>query len=188
MNGKQVIDAAQLFFDEFPLMKLNDVVLCFNKIKRDHYGTIYDRLDVQVIIQKMHLFSADQMEQIEYYRQRENNAMKRNDRENPMLSEKAAADNPTALKHIRAMRKTIDEISSLKSPKINRTELSPDRFSKYFALFNQIAERYWAKDGGIPSGKVFIKRYGRMVDVTEFVKHKAFQLSLARERFPQIWT
>ncbi|MFN0254487.1 hypothetical protein [Pedobacter ureilyticus] len=188
MTAQQVIDASQILFDEFGQMKLNDVVLCFNKIKRGHYGVIYDRLDVHVIMEKMHRFQADQYEQIEHYRQKENNELKRLDKETPMLSETNAADNPTALKHIRAIQNTVSKASSLKSPKINRIGVIQDRFAKYYAIFHQHAERYWSKDGGIPGGKVFIKRYGAMLDVTEFVKHKAYQLGLARERFPDIWT
>lgn len=188
MTAQQVIDASQILFDEFSQMKLNDVVLCFNKIKRGHYGTIYDRLDVHVIMEKMHRFQADQFEQIENFRQKENNDLKRLDRETPMLSETNATDNPTALKYIRAMKNTVDQISSLKSPKINRVGNMGDKFSKYFAEFHKVAERYWSNKGGTPGGKVFTKRYGKMIDATEFVQHKAYQLSLARERFPQIWT
>lgn len=188
MSAQQVIDAAHILFDEFKMMKLNDVVLCFNKIKRGHYGILYDRLDVHVIMEKMHRFDADQAEQIEFYRQKQNNDQKRYEREAPMLSETTAKNNAVALKHIRAMQKSIEEISSLKSPKIKPIGNVSDKFSKYFSMFHRCAERYWENKGGVPNGKVFTKRYGRMIDATEFVQHKSYQMDLARERFPDIWT
>lgn len=179
MTAQQVIDASQLLYDEFGQMKLNDVVLCFNKIKRGHYGVIYDRLDVHVIMEKMHRFDADQAEQIEYFRQRENKQLQRN------LDEVTAADNQKAIENLRKLRASICKNAPQKV--VSKVEMQPDKFSKYFAQFHQLAQRYWQNKGGVPGGKVFTKRYGKMIDVTEFVQHKAYQMSLARERFPEIW-
>lgn len=179
MNAQQVINAAQILYDEFKQMKLNDVVLCFNKIKRGHYGIIYDRLDVHVIMEKMHRFDADQTEQIEYYRQKENKELQRD------LDTVTAADNQKAIERLRKLRESIGK--NLPKPTVSKSDLSRDKFSKYFALFHKLAERYWQNKGGIPGGKVFTKRYGKMLDVTEYVQHKAYQMQLARERFPKIW-
>lgn len=179
MSGQQVIDAAQILFEEFPQMKVNDVVYCFNKAKRGHYGIIYDRLDVHVILGWLHRFDADQAEQVEYHRQRENNVLKRATKALPLLPD--AADNETALKYINKIKDQVNKVSSAKQSKIDKVHIPHERFSKWLAQFNTVYARMY-KTKHEPGGTRFVKRYGRMLDTTEFLKYKQYQFELAADR------
>lgn len=50
MSDTQTEQTAMLLFDEFPSLTVADIKLFFNKIKKGHYGQIYDRLDGQLIL------------------------------------------------------------------------------------------------------------------------------------------
>lgn len=50
MSDTQTEQTAMLLFDEFPSLTVADIKLFFSKIKKGHYGQIYDRLDGQLIL------------------------------------------------------------------------------------------------------------------------------------------
>lgn len=172
MSAQQVIDASHILYDEFSHLKINDVVLCFNKIKRGHYGTLYDRLDVHVIMEKMRLFEADQTEQIEHFRQRENNELKRLERSLPLFTGETAP-NEIALEHIKKIRASLEKPKTQQSKqKIVRT--TDADISSWIKKFNKLTDHC--------NGKRYVFRYGKMHDITEFLNHKQYQKSLLKQR------
>lgn len=50
MSDSQTEQTAMLILDEFPALTVADIKLFFTKIKKGHYGQIYDRLDGQLIL------------------------------------------------------------------------------------------------------------------------------------------
>jgi len=50
MTDTQTEQTALLILDEFPKLTVADIKLFFGKIKKGHYGQIYDRLDGQLIL------------------------------------------------------------------------------------------------------------------------------------------
>ena len=50
MTDAQTEQTALLILDEFPKLTVADIKLFFSKIKKGHYGQIYDRLDGQLIL------------------------------------------------------------------------------------------------------------------------------------------
>ena len=50
MSDAQTEQTALFILDEYPQLTIADIKLFFNKIKKGHYGQIYDRLDGQLIL------------------------------------------------------------------------------------------------------------------------------------------
>lgn len=50
MTDAQTEQTALLILDEFPVLTIADIKLFFTKIKKGHYGQIYDRLDGQLLL------------------------------------------------------------------------------------------------------------------------------------------
>jgi hypothetical protein len=196
MSAQQVIDCAQIVFDEFSQLKLNDVVLCFNKIKRGHYGVIYDRLDVHVIMEKLHRFCADQDEQIEYHRQREGQALKRIEKQpltptdpqhifyGPVVKRPAGCGQfqgprvpppDYAIDWIKKIRQ--DLVKPKPSPKPVDKRMISTTDAEIQSWLRQFKEK--TEDC---TGVRFLQRNGQMMDATAFLNHKQYQKSLLVKR------
>ena len=50
MNDIQMAQTADLIFDEFYYLNIEDFKLCFNMAKSGKFGKVYDRIDGQVIM------------------------------------------------------------------------------------------------------------------------------------------
>jgi len=49
MNSAQIIETSKLFYSEFYFLKISDIKLFFTQMRTGYYGTIYDRIDGNVI-------------------------------------------------------------------------------------------------------------------------------------------
>lgn len=209
MSAQQVLDAAQILFDEFGQMKLNDVVFCFNKAKRGHYGIIYDRLDVHVLLSWLHRFDADQTEQIEFYRQRNGNHVKRELKSVPLLPDsqeelRQIIHGPrvliekgtrmhgphlpppeTAVNWFKKIREDIDNRKVKKKTPIAAVKVNDSTVSNWIAKFNILWNRQakWHEKLKINGGGTrFVFKNGKRMDITEFLTHKQYQRQLAIDR------
>jgi len=50
MSAVQVARLADLILEKYSILKIDDFKLCFNEVISGKYGTIYDRIDVNVVL------------------------------------------------------------------------------------------------------------------------------------------
>lgn len=79
MNAEQIAETVKLIQSYFPHLNLADFKLFFEKMKMGHYGKFYDRMDGQIILEKMEEYSQDRMNAFEQIRlQQHRQAVKEN--------------------------------------------------------------------------------------------------------------
>jgi len=193
MTGAQVIDCATLILSGYSDLKIDDAALCFTKAKQGRYGKVYDRLDSAIVIGFLDMFLADKHEQVEYFWKYQQMELKKID--TPLLaapkkSEDPAAENAAALDHIRKLRKTVVsiQIKNNQAKKVALGDIKPKEnliqqiHNKWMKDFQQLWEmEVWGMDR-IPTGVRFITRYGRKMDVGEYLqrKHSQFMALVAK--------
>lgn len=182
MGAVQVMEGAQIIFNTHGLLKIADFALFFNKAKTGQYGKVYDRLDIAVICEWLNRFVADKEEQIEFYWKNEQENHNKENVQN-LLSAATIADSDTAKEYI---KKISDEIKKAKINNVSQIlktskpiEINDIQkiHSKWAADFFNI----WSR-GERRSGKQFIKKYGRMIDVNEYLERKQYQHNLFLSR------
>lgn len=55
-NTIQITQTTELILEDFKHLKIEDFKLFFNKIKKGHYGKLFNRLDGQVILEQLHVY------------------------------------------------------------------------------------------------------------------------------------
>lgn len=50
MTPEQIAQTAEFIIEDFYMLKIEDIKLCFNRAKKGEYGQLYDRLDGQIIL------------------------------------------------------------------------------------------------------------------------------------------
>ncbi|WP_085472948.1 hypothetical protein [Sphingobacterium psychroaquaticum] len=68
MNASQVSQTALYTLQYFPHFNLADLKLFFDKMKLGHFGSFYDRMDGQLILEKMEVYNQDRMTEFEQIR------------------------------------------------------------------------------------------------------------------------
>ncbi len=61
MGAVQVASTADLIIEEFYFLKPDDFKLCFNRAKKGYYGKVYDRIDGQVILEWLSMYTNERM-------------------------------------------------------------------------------------------------------------------------------
>lgn len=78
-NGSQLAQTVQMIQQYFPHLNLADLKLFFDKMKLGHYGSFYDRMDGQLILEKMDQYNQDRMNQFENIKISLDNEIKKKD-------------------------------------------------------------------------------------------------------------
>lgn len=194
MSGAQVIDCAMMIVHEHRDLKIDDVALCFTKIKQQRYGKLFDRLDSGIIFNCIDQFLADKEEQIEYFWKHQQLTIK-TEGAKLLLDAPKAADDDTALMHIKAIQKTVTSIQIKNRMTMKRTISTPIKENLMYEIhqvfMQQFAELWeievWGLDTPPPRGTKFITRYGKHLDVGEYIEKKHNQLLRYSEKINERW-
>jgi len=155
MNVKQIHEAAELILNEFKDLKITDIQLAFNRAKSGYYKTSFDRIDVQVLMQWISDYDLDRVSDIVKYNEDKNNQNK--------------------IKVLEWSEEVTEAIKPLLKPKVEIK--TPDRtttlFEEYYRRFDALHEKFGIRQGGIR----FVKRYGKILDIQEFIEYKIKQLT-----------
>lgn len=176
MGAVQVMETAQLIFNSYSSFKIADFALFFSKAKTGYYGKVYDRLDCAVICEWLNVFDADKDEQVEAYWKREQGI------KNLQAAEKLLppADSETAKVYIRRISEDLKQskfkkvANILKTPEPRPANEMQIIHSAWMNEFNRI----WEDNFSHQSGKRFIKKWGRMLDINEFLERRQHQYGL----------
>lgn len=74
----QIEQTCYLIAENFKHLKIDDIVICFNRAKSGFYGKSYDRLDGMMVMEWLNAYEMERDEQIVNLRQNENNRIKKN--------------------------------------------------------------------------------------------------------------
>lgn len=176
MGAHQVIETAGFIWDDYKHLKPEDVKLCFDRIKKGFYGKIYDRIDGNLILDALASYDDDRTEQIELIRANQSSLAKK---KLLLTTYEGSQEQGEALKAlISDVAKRMRERKALEQKPIERVP-NPinDMHQRWLRQFDELYRR------NAPCvGKRFIKRYGKWLDITEYMQHKQWQYQQAMRR------
>ncbi|WP_432714436.1 DUF6633 family protein, partial [Pedobacter sp.] len=182
MSAFQVTDTAMMILREYPELKVDDVALCFTKAKQNAYGEVYDRLDSSIIFKWLERFLADKHEQVEYYWKHQQLALKV-ENATPLLEAPKAADNDTALKYLKKIRKDVVEIQKRNYRVKKMTLAKPVAENIIYQVhqvfiqnFKELYEAEIWEDPSKSTGTRFVNCCGKRLDIGEYIQKKHMQL------------
>lgn len=173
MGKEQVIQTVDLIMDapEYKHLKLEDIKLCFNYAKKGWYGQIYNRIDGGVIFDCLNKYLEQQKEIKKHATLKKHDetklldaGVKRTGWTNERLSGLMELARELKAKDIAEQKKVMQKVS------FNADQQKFD--NKLFRQFDKLWEKF-AVD--VNRGK-FIRRYGKILAVNEFLKEKYSQL------------
>ncbi len=77
MSDTQIIQTVDLILEDYMHFKPEDFKLCFNRMKKGHYGQLFDRFDGQLILSMLSQYDQERAEAIEDIHRSHNNQLKK---------------------------------------------------------------------------------------------------------------
>ena len=87
MDARQVAQTANLILDDFTYLKIDDFKLFFNRAKKGYYGSAYDRIDGQVILQWLVKYTNERCNEADNLNYAEHSARKADERRSMSILE-----------------------------------------------------------------------------------------------------
>lgn len=178
MDDGQVISTVNLLLDDYSQLKPDDFMLCFNRAKKGAYGKVYDRIDGQIIFEWVEKYLLERDSEIEGLRQSENNRLKK-ESALPLVCEMGNSEGdavPMPDWFVVPAKKPAYDVSKPLERKIDPVQ---KMFNGFMAQFDRIH-----KNSPHPlKGGRFIRRYGRVMNIEDYLAYKELQLRRVTERF-----
>lgn len=162
MTPEQVVLAADLILTDYHYLKADEVAYTFRLAATGRFGKIYDRIDPAVILEWVSEF--DSLRTIEA----ENMTIKASNKPTTQLLIESNGNIPLEVKE--AFKRLYSESDKKAEPKKEMPK-NDEIVQRWLLQFDKIVLRQQPK-GAIK----IIKRYGRMMDVSEFLNYKFNQL------------
>jgi len=155
LSQQQLVDTVEAIIKDFYYIKPTELKYCFEKAKKGAYGIVYDRIDQSIIYQWIET----------YLIERSNTVIETN--QNDKIEHQKRFDNI-----ILPILKSINLEELEKPKKVKTPEKLPhhDFYQKCMRSFDLIRIKF-----GDSSGR-YIKRFGNMINIEQFVEIKAEQL------------
>lgn len=167
MNKDQVLLTARMILDDFWMLKLEDFKLCFDRMKKELNA--YDRMDGNMILTFIG----------KYYNERCEYCEGKNIYEAKQAKKIEAAPMPEKI------RQLIQDLKKTKPVEIKKYEQSEEQklFNGFIAQFDTLHKLRPAKvKGQLVKGGRFINRYGRVMNIEEFLNYKSEQIIRVQNR------
>lgn len=163
MTPEQMVLTAELIQAEYHYFKPDEVAMAFRLAATGKFGTIYDRLDSAIIMQWMAEYNALRMMEAE------NMSIKASKKPDIETKIESSVNIPPDIKE--AFKRLYSETEKKVEPKKERPK-NDEMVQAWLRQFDKIAMLQNVK------GQIkIIKRYGRMMDVSEFLNYKINQLN-----------
>lgn len=150
---KQAYETSELILKDFNDWKMPDIQLCFNRAKAGRYGNVFDRLDCNVIMNWCSAYDMERMTDIS------NEQTKRAGDMKGLVREPFAALERVD-KSIIPNHKTQQETSEMQH-----------FFNAKYSHWEKLVEKF----GEVSGGFRYIKRYGKMLNGSDYVSYKLEQ-------------
>ena len=166
MNVPQIGQTIDLILEDYSTMKPDDFKLCFTRAKKGYYGKVYDRIDGQVILGWLSQYDFEKADEIEHYREKESSNHKI-----ALLAPVHADECIPMPEWFKEGMKSLFEKKNKEAPASQRKPHPVnDMVQSWINRFNLI----WMNQD-YEGGKRFIKKYGRHLDINEYLEYKSQQ-------------
>lgn len=179
MDEDQVKQTVLMIVEEYHYFKPEDFKLCFKKAMKGHYGKLYDRIDGPVIFEWLNQYDFERTQEVEALQTSHNRELKKIEAQ--PLAPVADELSDVAAKHIQIWKdrlqknKVAKEELALGTTDTKSTNPIYQMHQCWMRQFDLIYQRQKRKDGAIR----YIKRYGRMLDISAYLEHKQWQFGQA---------
>ena len=167
LTNPQATITARMILDDYWMLKLEDFKLCFERMKKELNA--YDRMDGNMILTFIG----------KYYNERCEYCEGKNIYEAKQAKKIEAAPMPEKI------RQLIQDLKKPKPVEIKKYEQSEDQklFNGFIAQFDTLHKLRPAKvKGQLVKGGRFINRYGRVMNIEEFLNYKSEQIIRVQNR------
>lgn len=182
MDKKQIFETRRLIMEEYHHLKPEDFKYCFDRAKKGHFGQIYDRIDGNLILSWIAKHDIERASEVEQIRDNENKLLKEASKVlvvEPEEKDEIFTRNFNKLKAILEENKAKREFEN-RTTNVTTAEVSKDpvamMYQRWIKQFDNTRIKQSFKHGR------FVKRYGKLLDVNEFLTYKQNQYSLVMER------
>lgn len=175
MDQGQVTSTVNLLLDDYSQLKPDDFMLCFNRAKKGTYGKVYDRIDGQIIFEWVEKYIQERDSEIEGLRQSENNRLKK-ESALPLVCEKANTEGdavPMPDWFVIPSKKPAYDASR---PVERKEDPVQQMFNGFMSQFDRIHKN---RPHPLKGGR-FIRRYGRVMNIEDYIAYKDLQVRKVR--------
>lgn len=174
-------------------MSFEDYKVCFDNFKKGIYGITYDRVDGQIILQVIYSYFSEKSAIIEQANELQHDKLKNQSRstdiikdlgldENNFLINKTKEDGnnkptPEMWKQLKDNLRKLANNTNAKKIRPEKTE-----HEKMIQEFMKQFDKLWMKKPVDAKSGKFIKRYGKIITIVEFVEYKLKQIELVEKR------
>jgi hypothetical protein len=164
-STNQIAQTTELILEDFKHLKIEDFKLFFNKVKKGHYGKLFNRLDGQVILEQLHVYSnerAAEAEQINFKAHSQHKSEVFNQNE----------INPDGQKKVLEILK-----DAIKKPE----QIKPEKKERVKSTYEILIQRFYrqftkiALKRNYDDSYRFIFMYGKVINANEYVEIKIKQ-------------
>lgn len=164
-NTLQITQTTELILEDFKFLKLEDFKLFFNKMKKGHYGKLFNRLDGQVVLEQLHVYCHErslEAEQINFKAHSEHKSGKVN------LSE---VNKEGQKKVIEILSEALKSVEVLKVEKKPREKNANEKLiQRFITQFQKIAIKR-----GLNNDTKYIFMYAKTITCEEYLYIKVKQ-------------
>lgn len=166
MTAEQIERANPLIYKKCFSWTAEDLKLCFNNALQGKYGRIFDRMDINALFEIINAYGEERRLILEQAFETRHDEVKQ------LESGPRKGWTPEMIAGLKGTIAQIQEMERKEKPFARNIIQSEERIrhNKWFALFDRLYQK-WPVNGG-----KFIRRYGRVMNQTEFIQFKEEQL------------
>lgn len=170
MHDHQVARTADMILEEYPNLRADDFKLCFKRGLKGRYGKVFNRFDVQIFFEWINAYLLEKEQEIEDYRQNENMRFKK-DSDFEIGEGDQAVPMPDNIKELIKKKPAISITIKREDDPVQKVF---NGFMRQFDVIHKL--RPYKKVGGR-----FIQRYGKIINIEEYIAYKHLQIGLVDE-------
>jgi hypothetical protein len=164
MNDQQIIQTGQLIAEKYNYFKPEDFKLCFKRAKQGDYGTLYDRLDGQVIMGWLQQYDSERDNEVEQIRIAEHKAV---------IIESGEWLPENRNKYIEVLTKVKERVEAPVKAPLPPMNPIQQMHNRWMNQFTKLANKQ--NSIGKISKVRFVNKYGKKMDINEYLQYKQNQ-------------
>lgn len=164
-NTLQITQTTELILEDFKHLKIEDFKLFFNKIKKGHYGKLFNRLDGQIVLEQLHVYCHERVLEAEQINFKTHSEQKSGKIDSNQV-------NPEGQKKVISILSEIVKTAEIpKAEKVVREKTEIEKLiQRFYTQFTKICLKRPYDDS-----YRFIFMYGKVINANEYVEYKIKQ-------------
>ncbi len=173
-NTFQITQTTELILEDFKHLKIEDFKLFFNKVKKGHYGKLFNRLDGQVVLEQLHVYCHERVleaEQINFRTHSEHKSDKINS------NEVNAEGQKKVISILSEAIKSSEAVKNENQKQIREKSEQEKLIQRFYHQFTKICMKRSYDDS-----YRFIFMYGKVINANEYVEYKLNQIQTIKKQ------